>query len=140
LALQAVADYGEPAAHPTRALAARLFHRATNALLERSMCRPAPRVFFAFPLALSSALAAAQTNLPPGFHERELAQTIRRAGHDCGAVESIDIAPNPEGGLDSFRPEVALCTNGKRFLVVKGGRGGPNARPVVRPLPAENRI
>jgi hypothetical protein len=104
------------------------------------MCRPALRVFFAFPLALSSALAAAQTNPPPGFHERELAQTIRQAGHDCRAVESIDIAPNPEGGLDSFRPEVALCTNGKRFLVVKGGRGGPNARPVVRPLPAENRI
>jgi hypothetical protein len=67
-------------------------------------------------------MAAAQANPPPGFHERALAQTIRQAGHDCRAVESIDIAPNPDGGLDSFRPEVALCTNGKRFLVVKGER------------------
>jgi hypothetical protein len=104
------------------------------------MCRPVLRLVFAFPVALSSAFEVAQTNPPPGFHERELAQTIRQAGHDCGAVESIEIAPDPEGGLDSFRPEVARCTNGKRFLVAKGGRGGPNARPVVRPLPAENRI
>jgi hypothetical protein len=104
------------------------------------MYRPAPRVFFAFPLALSSALATAQTNPPPGFHERELAQIIRQAGHDCRSVESIDVAPSPEGGLDSFRPEVARCANGQRFLVVKGGRGGPNAKPVVRLLPAENRI
>jgi hypothetical protein len=104
------------------------------------MCRPATRAFLALPLVLFSALAAAQTNPPPGFHEWELAQTIRQAGHDCRAVESIDAAPNPDGALDTFRPEVARCTNGKRFLVVKGGRGGPNARPVVRPLPAENRI
>jgi hypothetical protein len=104
------------------------------------MCRPPQQAFLALTLALSSALAAAQANPPPGFHERELAQIIRQAGHDCRAVESIEIAPNPDGGLESFRPEVVLCTNGKRFLVVKGGRGGPNARPVVRPLPAESRI
>jgi hypothetical protein len=115
------------------------FSIGDDALLERSMCRPVQQAFFALPLALSSALAAAQPNPPPGFHERELAQTIRQAGHDCRAVESIEVAPNPDG-LDSFRPEVAHCTNGKRFLVVRGGRGGPNARPVVRPLPAENRI
>jgi hypothetical protein len=117
-----------------------MFQSGDDTFLEKSMCRPALQALFALPLTLSSALAAAQTNAPPGFHERELAQTIRQAGHDCRAVESIDIAPNPEEGLDSFRPEIARCTNGQRFLVVKGGRGGPNARPVVRALPAENRI
>ena len=98
------------------------------------------RVSLALPLVLWSALAAAQANPPPGSRERELAQIIRQAGHDCREVESIDLAPRPDVGFESFRPEVALCTNGKRFLVVKGGRGGANARPVVRPLPNDIRL
>jgi len=104
------------------------------------MWRPALRRLFAFPLALCPALVAAQPTPPPGSHERELAQIIRQAGHDCRAIENIELAPSPDVGLETFRPEVALCTNGKKFLVAKGGRGGPNARPVVRPLPTETRL
>jgi hypothetical protein len=95
---------------------------------------------FALPLVLYPALGVAQPNPPPGSHERELAQIIRQAGHDCSAIESIELAPSPGMGLDTFRPEVARCTNGKKFLVAKGGRGGPNARPVVRQLPTETRL
>jgi hypothetical protein len=112
----------------------------TTFFLEDPMWRPALRRLFAVSVALSPAIAVAQPIPPPGSHERELAQIIRQAGHDCGAIESIELAPSPGMGLDTFRPEVAHCTNGKRFLVAKGGRGGPNARPVVRPLPAETRL
>jgi hypothetical protein len=90
----------------------------------------------AFPLTLAPVIAAAQAT-PPGTRERELAQIIRQAGYDCRAVERIDVAPTPDVGPESFRPEVALCTNGKKFLIAKGGRGGANARTVVRPLPTD---
>ena len=104
------------------------------------MRRPALRALLALAIALCPALAVAQATPSPGSHERELAQTIRQAGHDCREIESIEVAPSPDVGLETFRPEVAHCTNGKKFLVAKGGRGGPNARPVVRPLPAETRL
>ena len=104
------------------------------------MRRPTLRAMFAFPLSVCPVLAVAQTMLPSGSHERELAQIIRQAGHDCREIESIELAPSPDEGLQTFRPEVALCTNGKKFLVARGGRGGPNARPVVRSLPAETRL
>ncbi len=119
---------------------ARMFPLDDELLSKSAMCRVSARAFFAGPLMLLPALAAAQPTPLPGSHERELAQIIRQAGQDCRAVESIEIAPSPDAGLESFRPEVALCTNGRKFLVVKGGRGGPNARPVVRPLPAETRL
>ncbi|HMA72489.1 MAG TPA: hypothetical protein VKP67_13520 [Xanthobacteraceae bacterium] len=95
------------------------------------------RAFLALPPTLFPALVAGQTISPPGSRERELAQIIRHAGYDCRAVERIDVAPSPDTGLESFRPEVAHCTNGKKFLVAKGGRGGANARTVVRPLPTD---
>jgi hypothetical protein len=101
------------------------------------MQRPALCACLALPLTFFSALAAAQTTSPPGNRERELAQIIRQAGYDCRAVDHIDVAPIPDMGLESFRPEVAVCTNGKKFLVAKGGRGGANARTVVRPLPTD---
>ena len=104
------------------------------------MCRLTLRALFALPLTLFPALAAAQATPSPGSRERELAQIIRQAGYDCRAVERIDVAPSPDPALESFRPEVAFCTNGKKFLVAKGGRGGANARAVVRPLPAEIRL
>jgi hypothetical protein len=104
------------------------------------MCPLALRASFALPLTLSPVLAAAQATPPPGSRERELAQIIRQAGYDCGAVERIDVAPSPDVGLEGFRPEVALCTNGKKFLIAKGGRGGANARTVVRPLPTDIRL
>jgi hypothetical protein len=102
-----------------------------------TMCRLALGASLALPLTFCPILAAAQATPPPGTRERELAQIIRQAGYDCRAVERIDVAPSPEAGLESFRPEVALCTNGKKFLVAKGGRGGVNARTVVRPLPTD---
>jgi len=89
------------------------------------------------PLVACSAMASAQSIPPPGFHERELAQIIRQAGYDCRTVESIDISPSPDPAFDTMRPEVATCSNKKKFLVVKSGRGGVNARPVVRPLPTD---
>ncbi len=90
--------------------------------------------------AMYPAVANAETATPRGYRERELALIIRQAGHDCPQVESIDVANIQEPGWESFRPEVALCTNGKRFLVAKSGRGGGNARPVVRQLPIEKRL
>jgi hypothetical protein len=74
--------------------------------------------------------------MPLGAHELELAQIIRQAGYDCRAVESINISPNPDPAFAALRPEVATCSNGKKFLIVRSGRGGVNARPVVRPLPS----
>jgi hypothetical protein len=90
--------------------------------------------------AMYTAIANAEIAQPPGYRERELALTIRQAGYDCPQVESIDVANIQEPGWESFRPEVALCNNGKRFLVAKSGRGGGNARPVVRQLPIEKRL
>src|SRR5206468_10745091 len=67
---------------------------------------------------------------------RELAQIIREAGYDCRDVEKIEVPTSPAPGWENFRPtEVVLCNNGKKFLVTKSGRGGGNARPVVRQLP-----
>jgi hypothetical protein len=85
-------------------------------------------------LVLYPAVAPAQAVPPPGFHELELALTISRAGHDCPAVARIEAATSSEPGWEILRPEVAVCRNGKRFLVVTSGRR--NAQPVVRPLPA----
>jgi|SRR5215472_12555117 len=91
----------------------------------------------ALPLAVCPPIVVAQTPSPPGVHERELAQIIRQAGYDCREVESIQVTVNPDPAFDSLRPEVAICRNGKKFLVAKSGRGGGNARPIVRPLPAD---
>jgi hypothetical protein len=79
-------------------------------------------------------VAPAQVVPPPGFHELELALAIARAGHDCPAVARVEAATSSEPGWEVLRPEVAICRNGKRFLVVTSGRR--NAQPVVRPLPA----
>jgi hypothetical protein len=89
---------------------------------------------------LSCPNAFAQNSVPPGFHERELAQAIRQAGYDCREVERVDVTTVPDPAFESLRPEIAVCNGGKRFLVARSGRGGVNARPVVHPLPAENRI
>jgi hypothetical protein len=86
-------------------------------------------------VAVCATTARTQTTMAPGLHERELAQIIRQAGYDCGAVESIDVSPSPDPAFESMRPEIATCSNKRKFLVVKSGRGGVNARPVVRPLP-----
>jgi hypothetical protein len=82
-------------------------------------------------------MAIAQTVAPPGVRERELAQIIRQAGYDCRTVESIEMSPSPDPALDTMRLEVATCSNKRKFLVAKSGRGGVNARPVVRPLPTD---
>ncbi len=74
--------------------------------------------------------ADAQGRAPAGDRERELAQIIRQAGYDCSLVASID----PPPGWESLRPEIALCVDGKRYLVAKSGRSGGNVRPVVRPM------
>ena len=99
------------------------------------MSRRPQLTLLAVPLALCPPIAVAQT--PPGVHERELAQIIRQAGYDCREVESIEVTVNPDPAFDSLRPEVATCKNGKKFLIAKSGRGGRNARPIVRALPAD---
>jgi len=101
------------------------------------MSRRPPRALVALPLALFPSVVVAQAPFPPGARERELAQIIRQAGYDCREVERIEVKVSPDPAFDSLRPEVATCTNGKKFLVTKSGRGGVNARPIVRPLPAD---
>lgn len=96
-------------------------------------CSPLP--LLALSLAFSSSPTLAQAPPLPGVRERELAQIIRQAGYDCGEVQSIEATASPDPAFDSLRPEVAVCRNGKKFLVAKSGRGGVNARPIVRPLP-----
>ncbi len=89
------------------------------------------------PLVVGRPIAVAQAPAPPGVHERELALIIRQAGYDCREVERIEVKVSPDPAFASLRPEVAICKNGKKFLVTKPGRGGVNARPIVRPLPAD---
>jgi hypothetical protein len=96
------------------------------------MFRRRLRAALVLALALFPAIAKAQAVPPPGFRELELALIIARAGFDCPAVDSIEVATNSQPGWEILRPEVAVCKNGKRFIVVSSGRR--NARPVVRPL------
>jgi len=96
------------------------------------MRRRRSRAVLVMAVVLFPAIANAQATPPPGFRELELALIIARAGFDCPAVDSIEVATNPQPGWDVLRPEVAVCKNGKRFIVVSSGRR--NTRPVVRPL------
>src|SRR5882672_7096480 len=96
------------------------------------MRRRRSRAVLVMALMLLPATAKAQTPPPPGFRELELALIIARAGFDCPAVEGIEVTTNPQPGWEILRPEVAVCKNGKRFMVVTSGRR--NTRPVVRPL------
>lgn len=64
----------------------------------------------------------------------ELAQIIREAGYECRQVERIDVPTNAPPGWESFSPDIVHCTDGKTFLVVRTGRGGNTAKPLVRPL------
>ena len=89
------------------------------------------------PLVVGPPITVAQAPSTPAAHERELAQIIRQAGYDCREVERIEVKVSPDPAFDSLRPEIAICKNGKKFLVAKSGRGGVNARPIVRPLPAD---
>jgi uroporphyrinogen-III synthase len=100
------------------------------------MLKPHWRAVVVLCLVLFSATARAQITTPPVARERELAQIIRQAGFDCRTVENIEVVPNPDPAFETLRPEVATCNNGKKYLIVKSGRGGVNARPIVRPLPA----
>jgi hypothetical protein len=92
---------------------------------------------FVLPIASYTTIAIAQVVAPPPAHQVELAQIIRQAGYDCRIVESVTSSPSPDPAFATMRPEVATCTNGKKFLVVRSARGGVNARPVVRPMPAD---
>jgi hypothetical protein len=90
-----------------------------------------------WPFALCSTSAVAQIGATPSAHQAELAAIIRQAGYDCRVVESVTSSPSPDPAFATLRPEVATCTNGKKFLVVKSARGGVNAKPIVRPMPAD---
>jgi hypothetical protein len=79
------------------------------------------------------AVAQGQTDPRPDFHERELALIIASAGHDCPQIESVSSPENNEPGWNVLRPEVVVCRNGNRFMIVTSGRR--NALPIVRPLP-----
>src|SRR5260370_1250650 len=97
------------------------------------MSRPLQLALVAVPLAVCAPVAVAQAPSPPGVHERELAQIIRQSGYDCREVERIEVKVSPDPAFDSLRPEVAICKNGRKFLVPKSRRGGLNPRPIVRP-------
>jgi hypothetical protein len=70
------------------------------------------------PLVIGPPITIAQAPSAPGAHERELAQIIRQAGYDCREVERIEVKVSPDPSFDSLRPEVAICKNGKKFLVM----------------------
>src|SRR5215468_8456334 len=101
------------------------------------MSRWAPMALLIPTWAAGPPVALAQAPPPPGVHEREVAQLIRQAGYDCLEVERIEVTVSPDPAFDSLRPELAICRNGKKFLVAKSGQGGVNARPIVRPLPTD---
>src|SRR6516225_4165377 len=65
---------------------------------------------------------------------RELAQTIQEAGYECREVQSIEVPTNAPPGSGTFGIQMALCSNGKKFLVARSGRDRGSARPVVRQL------
>jgi hypothetical protein len=88
-------------------------------------------------IPFGATIATAQIAAPPRAHQVELAQIIRQAGYECRAVESVYTQPNPDPAFATLLPEVATCSNGKKFLVVKSGRGGANARPIVKLLPTD---
>jgi hypothetical protein len=94
-----------------------------------------PRALFVLSIASWPTISSAQITTPPLVHQFELAQIIRQAGYDCRAVENVNAAPSPDPAFETLRPEVATCSNGKKFLVVRSGRGGANATPIVRPMP-----
>jgi hypothetical protein len=96
-----------------------------------------PNALFVLSIASCPTISGAQVTAPPLAHQLELAQMIRQAGYDCRAVESVNTSPSPDPAFETLRPEVATCSNGKKFLVVRSGRGGANARPTVRPMPAD---
>jgi hypothetical protein len=83
-------------------------------------------------------MANAQNAPPPHYLEHELAQIIRQSGYDCREVESMETTAASDPGWESFR--VAPCKNGKRFLLMKSGRSDVNARPIVSPLPTDQRM
>jgi hypothetical protein len=88
-------------------------------------------------IPFGATIATAQIAAPPRAHQVELAQIIRQAGYECRAVESVYTQPNPDPAFATLLPEVATCSNGKKFLVVKSGRGGANASPIVKLLPTD---
>ena len=65
---------------------------------------------------------------------RELAQTIQEAGYECREVQSIEVPTNAPPGSGTFGIQMALCSNGKKFLIARSGRDRGSARPVVRQL------
>jgi len=65
---------------------------------------------------------------------RELAQTIQEAGYECREIQSIEVPTNAPPGSGTFGIQMALCSNGKKFLIARSGRDRGRARPVVRQL------
>ena len=94
------------------------------------------RLFYLAAVAALPGVAVAQApiEIRPQTHEQELALIIAIEGHDCPQIESISTPENNEPGWNILRPEVVVCRNGKRFMIVSSGRRG--ARPIVRPLPS----
>ena len=125
--------------HGSYSIAKRPFERTVVVLrhrrpvLERQMFCERVAAVLLMTLALCSA-GKGQTAPAPGLRERELALIIRQAGYDCVFVESIAGPPDPPPGWEGLRPEIATCTDGKRYLIAKSGRSGGNVRPVVRPM------
>ena len=100
--------------------------------MELSAYRPCSMVMLGAAVLLCSGATHAQPGSPTS--ERELAQIIREAGYDCRGVERVDNPPNPPPGWESFSPDIVLCSNGKKFLVARTGRGGNTPKPLVKPL------
>src|SRR5262245_40991490 len=111
----------------------RRWSRLSSPLPEASM-RKCLRMTALALIALGPAPAGAETALAAGARDGEFAQIIRQGGYDGLRVEAILASPDPPAGWESLRPEVAVCADGRRYLVTKSGRSGGNVRPVVRPM------
>jgi hypothetical protein len=93
-------------------------------------------------LSIWPAAALADIPPPPDFVRRELAAEITRAGHDCPAVTRHSVATSSESDAlvwGSQRPELAVCSNGKSFLVARPPRR-PNFNPPPLPPPPAIRV
>jgi hypothetical protein len=75
-----------------------------------------PEIRIVLLVPFGTTIATAQIVAPPRAQQLELTQITQQAGYEC---------------LAALLQEVATRSNGKNFLVVKSGRGGANARPIM---------
>jgi hypothetical protein len=88
------------------------------------------------PLGLGGTPASADIAPRPGEYERALAREIREAGYDCPAVNRYTRyhgAGAAEMMWGKQAPDLAVCDNGKKYLVAKPPHRFPPLRGLIGP-------